>query len=144
MAFAAGTSMALYMLITRRLARDENPIMTTFHTSAIGAAIMSVPLPFLWQVPDAGEWMLVLLMAAVAVLGHLLIARAYTMAEASLLAPLVYTEMIMATIAGWWFFREVPDRWTVVGVTILIACAIDISIRERAGRGAAVREFEQP
>jgi hypothetical protein len=55
-----------------------------------------------------------------------------------------YTEMIMTTLAGWWFFREVPDRWTVLGVTILIACAIYISIRERAGRVAAIREFEQP
>ena len=144
LAFASGACMALYMLITRRLARDENPIMTTFHTSAMGAAMMSLTLPFLWQAPEAGEWMLLLLMAAVAVLGHLLIARAYTMAEASLLAPLVYTEMIMATLAGWWFFREVPDRGTVLGVTILIACAIYISIRERAGRVAAIREFEQP
>lgn len=144
LAFAAGTCMALYMLITRRLARDENPIMTTFHTSAIGAAMMSLVLPFLWQAPGVSEWALLLLLAAVAVLGHFLIARAHTMAEASLLAPLVYTEMIMATLVGWWFFREVPDGWTMVGVTILIACAIYISKREKSGRVVPVRRFEPP
>lgn len=54
------------------------------------------------------------------------------MAEISLLRPLVYAEMIMATLAGWWFFREVHDRWTVLGVTILITCAIpSISANER-------------
>lgn len=144
LAFAAGTCMALYMLITRRLARDENPVMTTFHTSAVGAAMTGLALPFLWQTPDAEQWMLLLLMAAVAVLGHFLIARAYTMGEASLLAPLVYTEMIMATLVGWWFFRDMPDGWTILGVSILIACAIYISIRERAVRVAPARAFEQP
>jgi len=137
LAFASGTCMALYMLITRRLARDEDPLMTTFHTSLMGAAMMSLT-------PDAGEWGLLLLLAAIAVAGHFLIARAYTMAEASLLAPLAYTEMIMATLAGWWFFGEMPDRWTFVGVAILIACAIYISVRERVKRVAVVREFEQP
>lgn len=38
-AFASGAWMAIYMLITRRLARDEIPLMTTFHTSAMAAAI---------------------------------------------------------------------------------------------------------
>ena len=52
-------------------------------------------------------------------------------AEASLLAPLAYTEMIMATAAGWWFFGDFPDRWTFIGVGVLIACAIYISYRER-------------
>jgi drug/metabolite transporter (DMT)-like permease len=144
LAFASGTCMALYMLITRRLARDEDPLMTTFHTSLMGAAMMSLTLPFLWQPPDAKEWGLLLLLAAIAVAGHFLIARAYTMAEASLLAPLAYTEMIMATLAGWWFFGEMPDRWTFAGVAILIACAIYISVRERVKRVTTAREFEQP
>jgi drug/metabolite transporter (DMT)-like permease len=52
--------------------------------------------------------------------------------------------MIMATLAGWWFFGEMPDRWTFVGVAILISCAIYISVRERVKRVAPRREFEQP
>jgi len=61
-----------------------------------------------------------------------------------LLAPLAYTEMVMATAAGWWFFGDLPDRWTFVGVAILISCAIYISVRERANHIPALREFEQP
>lgn len=137
LAFASGTCMALYMLITRRLARDENPLMTTFHTSAMGAVLTSLALPFLWQAPDAREWGLLLLLAAISVLGHFLIARAHTMAEASLLAPLVYAEMIMATIAGWLFFGDLPDRWTFLGVGILIGCAVYISVHERPPRDRA-------
>ena len=52
--------------------------------------------------------------------GHLLITRAYELAEAPLLAPLAYTEMIMATVVGWAFFGDFPDGWTLLGVAILV------------------------
>ena len=83
---------------------------------------------------------------SIAVAGHYLIVRAYDYAEASLLAPLAYTEIIMATFAGWWFFGDFPDHWTFLGVGILVACAIYISVgeRNRPAIAAAEREFEQP
>jgi drug/metabolite transporter (DMT)-like permease len=52
--------------------------------------------------------------------------------------------MIMAVAAGWYFFGDFPDLWTFVGVGILIACAIYISVRERARNIEPIREFEQP
>jgi drug/metabolite transporter (DMT)-like permease len=54
-----------------------------------------------------------------------------------LLAPLAFTEIVMTTVLGWWVFGDLPDRWTVLGVTILIASAVYISLREQrlaAGR----------
>jgi drug/metabolite transporter (DMT)-like permease len=92
---------------------------------------MSVAVPFVWQMPNLDQWLLFVLMAAIATFGHFLIVKAYDHAEASLLAPLAYAEMIMAVAAGWYFFGDFPDRWTFVGVGILIACAIYISYRER-------------
>ena len=71
------------------------------------------------------------LLAFFATFAHYLIVRAYDHAEASTLAPLSYTEIIMAVIAGYWFFGDFPDRWTFIGVGILIASAIYISHRER-------------
>jgi drug/metabolite transporter (DMT)-like permease len=72
-----------------------------------------------------------LTIAVVALIGHYLVIAAYRFGEASLLAPLGYAEMIMAVVCGWWFFGDFPDRWTFVGVGVLIACAIYISYRER-------------
>ena len=72
-----------------------------------------------------------MLLGAFAIAGHYLITRAYDYAEASLLSPFNYTEIIMAVAVGWWFFGDFPDNWTFVGVAILITCAIYISWRER-------------
>jgi drug/metabolite transporter (DMT)-like permease len=52
--------------------------------------------------------------------------------------------MITAVGAGWWFFGDFPDRWTFFGVGLLIACAIYISLRERALNIEAACDFEQP
>ena len=49
-------------------------------------------------------------------------------------------EMITAVIAGWYFFGDFPDAWTFVGVSILIACAIYISLRERSKKAPLTPE----
>ena len=71
------------------------------------------------------------LLAAIGTFANYLTILAMQYAEASLLAPLGYTEMITAVLAGWYFFSNFPDSWTFVGVAILIASAIYISYRER-------------
>jgi drug/metabolite transporter (DMT)-like permease len=144
MALAAGLSLAIYMLLTRRISGSAPAMVTTFYTSLMGAAIMSVVVIFVWQPVSLEQWGLFALLSFFANGGHYLIVKAYDHAEASLLAPLAYTEMIMAVAAGWYFFGDFPDLWTFVGVGILIACAIYISIRETARNIAPVRDFEQP
>jgi drug/metabolite transporter (DMT)-like permease len=45
--------------------------------------------------------------------------------------------MIVATIVGWYFFGDFPDAYTLLGVSVLIACALYISVRERKAKAAA-------
>lgn len=132
LALGAGTSLALYFLMTRRISGVNKAIVTTFHTNLLGAVITCALVPLVWVMPTASEWLLFVALAAIANLGHYAIVRAYDHAEASLLAPLAYTEMITATLLGFLFFGDFPDLWTFVGVGILISCAIYISMRERA------------
>ncbi len=144
MALAAGASLAIYMLLTRRISGRARAVETTFYTNLIGAIIASSSLYFVWQQPSMEQWALFILLAFIANFGHFLIIKAYDYAEASLMAPLSYAEIIMAVAAGWWFFGELPDRWTIMGVAILIACAIYISYRERVLNIPATPDFEQP
>jgi drug/metabolite transporter (DMT)-like permease len=131
-ALGAGASLALYMLVTRRIAGRVHAMITTFHTNLMGALLASAAVGFVWQTPTLQHWLMFAALGTIASIGHYLIVRAYDHGEASLLAPLSYTEMITATALGWWFFGDLPDRWTLLGVSILIGCAIYISVRERA------------
>jgi drug/metabolite transporter (DMT)-like permease len=132
LALGSGTSLALYFLLTRKISGSAPAIVTTFQTNAIGGVIASAMVWWVWQAPSPTEWALFVALAGIANLGHWLIVRAYDHAEASLLAPLAYTEMVTSTIFGLIFFGDFPDFWTFVGVAILIGCAIFISTqRER-------------
>lgn len=130
-ALGAGVSLGSYFVMTRQIAGQADAMVLTFQTNAIGAGLLTLVLPLLWQAPLPGQWPMLLGLGVIATLGHVLITRAYEQAEASLLAPLAFSEIIMATLVGWWFFGDLPDRWTCLGVAILIGSALYISLRER-------------
>ncbi len=131
LALLAGACLGSYFVMTRARAGHEDANVLTFQTSAVGTVGMTLLLPLGWQMPLAHQWLMLLGLGVIATLGHLLIALAYERAEASLLAPLGFTEIVMATLLGWWFFGDLPDRWTVLGVAVLIGSAFYISVRER-------------
>jgi drug/metabolite transporter (DMT)-like permease len=131
-ALLAGASLAFYMLMTRLISGQAHAMVTTFHTSLLGGAMMTLlVLAIGWQSVTPSQWAMLLGVGLVATAGHFLIVKAYDNAEASLLAPLGYTEMIGAVVLGWWFFGDFPDGWTFLGVGVLIASAVYISMRER-------------
>ncbi|MDE2384306.1 MAG: DMT family transporter [Alphaproteobacteria bacterium] len=137
-ALCAGLSSAFYFLITRLLQGRANPIVTTFQTSAIGAAGLSLAAPLYWLPASGPQWLMLGALGAVAIAGHYLITKAYDYGEASLLSPLNYAEMITSVILGWLFFGDFPDAYTFLGVAVLIACAIFVSRAEKPDVQAVV------
>jgi drug/metabolite transporter (DMT)-like permease len=142
LALLSGVSLAIYLIFTRKIAGSAPAMLTTFYTNIAGAVLMCILVAFFWKTPTYTQWGLFVLLALIACLGHYLIVKAYDYAEASLLAPLAYTEMIMATFAGWYFFGDFPDYWTFVGVSVLISSAIYISWRERIRHAPPNNDFE--
>jgi drug/metabolite transporter (DMT)-like permease len=131
LALGAGVMAACYMLLTRKMAGRVSATVTSFQTSLIGAIALSAAMPQVWQAPSTSQWMLLAGIGTVAVGCHFFITKAYDHAEASLLSPFAFTEMVTAVLMGWWFFGDFPDAYTFLGVAILISCAVMISWRER-------------
>ena len=137
LALLAGTALGSYFVMTRARAGHENANVLTFQTSLTGTLGLTLLLPLGWMMPTPHQWLMLLGVGVIATLGHVLITRAYENAEASLLAPLAFTEIIGAVLVGWWFFGDLPDRWTMLGVAVLIGSAVYISVRERQVRTSA-------
>ncbi len=131
LSLGAGFGSAVSLVLTRKLAGGSSALANTFYTSLFGAAFASIVVLFFWKTPTLHQMEMFVLLAAIGTLGNYLTIKAMQYAEASLLAPLGYTEMINAVLAGWYFFGDFPDGWTFVGVAILVACAVFISYRER-------------
>jgi drug/metabolite transporter (DMT)-like permease len=66
----------------------------------------------------------------IASVAHLFIILSLKYADASKLAPLGYTEIIPNVLIGYYFFNELPDNWTYVGLLIIILSGLYISRRE--------------
>jgi len=57
--------------------------------------------------------------------------RAFSHVSASILAPFGYFEIVAATIIGLTVFGDFPDSWSWIGIAVIVASGIYISLRER-------------
>jgi drug/metabolite transporter (DMT)-like permease len=127
---------ALYQIITRVISHRTDPINTVFYTAIVGGAGMSLIVPFFWQPPTGEQWLLLVVVGLLGGLGHWAIIMAYQRAEAPLVAPFAYTELIWASLMGIALFRDFPDVWTIVGAGVIAASGIYI-LKRTGDRPAA-------
>lgn len=125
-----GIAYALFAILTRRLAQSAPPDVTLVFAALFGALVMSAMMPSVWQMPDGLAWGKMVAIAIIAALGHFCVIRAYEFAPASMLAPLHYAEIVSATLLGFVMFGDFPDLYTWVGVAVIIAAGVYISLRE--------------
>lgn len=142
-ALGSAACYACYVLATRKLAGTAPPLVTLAYTSVVGCAVLSAIMvtggDAVWNTPDAEGLLLMAGIGLVAVVGHFLVIRAYDLAEASLLAPFNYSEMVSAALLGLFIFSEFPDPWTWLGIAIIVASGVYIALRERARHVRAVK-----
>jgi drug/metabolite transporter (DMT)-like permease len=130
LALASGASAAVVILTSRILAARASALSNTFYTSLWGGIVCTLIMLWQWQTPTPGQWLMMFGIAAIGTTCNFLIIKAFEWCEASLLAPFGYAEMFNAVFLGWLFFGDLPDRWTFVGVAILIGAALYASSRE--------------
>jgi drug/metabolite transporter (DMT)-like permease len=127
---------SLALIVTRRMNRQtDQPITTLVYASWVGLVAASLPLPWFWTAPTAGAWGAMVGMAALAGAGHYLLILAFRLGAASILAPFSYSQMVWATLIGYFAFATLPDLWTWVGAAVIIASGIYTWHRERVRHG---------
>ena len=83
----------------------------TWHEFAFGV--------FIGVASTAGQWIIML---------------AFRYADASVLAPFSYTQLLWVSILGYLAFGEVPDVWTITGAAFIVASGLYTAHRERVRR----------
>ena len=69
-------------------------------------------------------------MGIVGGIGHYFLIRAFTITEASYLAPFGYVTLLFNGLWGYLFFFEVPDFYTICGAAIIISAGVYVWYRE--------------
>ncbi len=134
-ALGTGVMYGFYLIITRKLSSSDNPLLTLLLTGVVGAIIISFVIPFVWIKPTLNQWTMMAAIGIFACVGHLFIILSLKYADASKLAPFSYFEIVTNIIIGYYFFSDFPDKWTFLGLFIIILSGIYISRRENIAKG---------
>ena len=112
---------AFYAILTRRLAALDDSRVTIFHTGLAAALATGLAQPLVFVAPLPAGWALMIAVGVLGAISHGLLVMAYARAPASLLAPLSYTQLIWASLAGILVFGDWPDGITLLGAAIIAA-----------------------
>lgn len=132
--------LAVFLLVTRLVAQNEDPWSMQFHAGIWGAIFCGILLFFgegtgsqIFDpvIPDMTASLYLLGVGVTATISGVLGVYAYRAAPASVLAPLQYLEIVSATIFGWLVFGDLPDALKWLGIAIIIASGLYIIWRER-------------
>lgn len=108
---------------TRALAKENTTVLMVFYT--VGLTIFTaIPAAFAWQPVATTDWPLLLAIGILAQIGQYCFLRAYQSTPANLLAPIGYLSIVLATLAGFLAFGEVPAPTTIIGTAIIIGALL--------------------
>lgn len=129
-ALGAAMFSALAMVFLRSMSGGEHAITITFYFMLTSMSCALLTLPWGWVIPTAEQAVTVFLIGVFGVVGQLLMTYSYRYAEASTIAPLDYSSMIMSVLLGYWLFDELPSPSIWWGAPLVIAAGLIIFWRE--------------
>ena len=132
---------SFFMLITRQIAKETNPIGLQAVSGVMAVGIMVPALAITAGMgidaltliaPTGFEWSMLGAIGVLGTLAHLLMTWSLRYAPSATLAPMQYLEIPIATVIGFWVFKDLPNGLAAVGIAITIAAGVYIILRERA------------
>lgn len=135
---------AATLIMTRMMSGREHASTIMTYSSIAGVAIISVLVPFAWIAPTWHDIMFGILVGVASTAGQWIVVLAFRYADASVLAPFSYTQLLWVSILGFLVFGEVPDTWTIVGAGFIVASGLYTAHRERVRRSQLLDVAGEP
>ncbi len=125
---AIGGSVA--SIIVRKIGQDERPVVLLLYPMIANFIVAGLILPFVYKPMPIEHLGISAAMSVLGWAGGVIIIQAYKMAEAAIVAPMQYSQIIWATAYGLLFFNETLDRPTMIGAAVIIGSGLYIVLRE--------------
>lgn len=128
---------ALYALLTRLVARKDSAETSFFWTGVTGAVAITLVAPFWWTpIEGAADMFWMATLCVTGAIGHFLLIKVYEVAEAGVVQPFSYFQLVFVSILAITLFNERPDLWTVLGAGLILTAGLYALIREARIRRA--------
>ena len=127
--FAAVTG-ALNSIIVRKIGRDERGVVLILYPMMTNLLLMALVLPFVYVPIPAQDLGVFAVTSALVLLAMACLIAAYSRADAMIVAPMQYSQIIWAAIFGALLFQDYPDWQTYLGTGVIALSGIYILKRE--------------
>ncbi len=81
------------------------------------------------------DWLVMIGVGMLGGAGHYCIIQAMRRAQASVLAPIGFIQLIWVTLAGYLVFGDFPDTYTITGAAIVVSSSTYVFYRESVVKG---------
>jgi drug/metabolite transporter (DMT)-like permease len=119
------------LIMTRMMSGKERAMVTMTYSSIVGFAILCAMVPAVWVTPTWHDVLFGIIIGVTSTAGQWIVVLAFRYADASVLAPFSYVQLLWATLLGFLIFGEVPDAWTITGAAVIVASGLYTAHRER-------------
>ena len=122
---AAGLFAAVSMVLVRKLTKNKSYTIALHFT--VMAALITAPLcfaNFIW--PSLFQWSMLGIMGISVTVSQTLSTKAYKCADAAIIAPFGYANVVECYLLGMIFWQERYDTWSLIGAAIIIFAGIFI------------------
>lgn len=125
---------SLIQIMTRWMSDTEPAVRIVFYFNAATAIIGTCALPFVWKPMSLEHVLIIIAMAAVAMVGHILLTTAFTRAPIGAIAPFEYSALIWSTLFGFVVWGDFPARHVWFGAGIIVVSGVYMIHRERVNK----------
>ncbi len=129
----AATGSALSSVITRKVGAEERSAVMVLYPMLANVVAMGVILPFVYIPMPIEHFGLLAIVAALGFVGASCMILAYRAGDAAVVAPMQYSQIIWAALFGLFIFNETPDRFTWIGVGVIVLAGVYVVVRESMG-----------
>jgi drug/metabolite transporter (DMT)-like permease len=141
-ALASALLFALTITGMKVMTRDHSPFTLLVYAAVLGLVFSLPPALFVWRWPSLPDLGLLAAMGVIGTLTQGCYIKGMEAGEAAVMAPIDYTRLVFAVLAGFLLFHEIPKTTTLIGAAVVIAATLFISIREHqlSRRAAALAD----
>ena len=121
---------AVYLILTRYVSRSDTAITSFFWTGIGGTVTMSLISLFIWDDILKEDYLWLLIMCVLSAGSHFMMVKTLQVAEASVVQPFSYLQLVFGSIIGVTIFSESIDLMIIVGALVVIGSGLFTTWRE--------------
>ena len=122
---------ATYGILNRYVARNDRAGTSFFWTGVVGAIVSTGMGIWYWEPMTGPDWIWMGVLCVSGALGHWLLIKSYEVAEASVLQPFAYLQLVFVAFIGLTVFGEELKLNVALGTMVVIGAGLFTLWRER-------------